>query len=345
VSVIVLNPGRLEDELRKTGVRVILLDEARLSSFQILKHLAKVLRHLKPDIVHTHRSKENILGSISAKYAGVPSLRTVHGAAEHVAGWRDIRARIIRLLDRYCGRFLQSRIVAVSEDMAAILAQIFPAERISVIENGIDVEELVRTSMQSINRTSAAGMIIGIAGRLVPVKRVDIFIRTAKYLHDTYDGLELDFRVYGDGPLRESLEELARSLDTGSYLHFEGHVDNLAEVLRSLDMLLMTSDHEGLPMILLEAMALQIPVIAHDVGGIGKLLDAGTSGILVEDHSPEGYGIAVHDLATHPEMRSQITRRALHRIQACYTARRNAGDYCAVYEDILHSAGRATPGA
>jgi glycosyltransferase involved in cell wall biosynthesis len=157
--------------------------------------------------------------------------------------------------------------------------------------------------------------------------------------------LDLDFYIYGDGPLREELEALACSLDTGSYLHFEGHSDDIHTALRDLDMLLMTSDHEGLPMILLEAMALDIPVIAHDVGGINNLLEGGNCGMLVGDQSPESYASAVHEIATTPELRNQITRKALHRIESRYTANRNAEEYCTVYRDILRSAGRTASGA
>jgi len=335
VSVVVLNPGRLERELRNTGIRVVVLDEAKLNGIRILQRLIGTVRELKPDIIHTHRTKENILGSIAAKLNGTPSLRTVHGAPEHVTGWHDVPKRIIQFLDRACGRFLQCSVIAVSEDLADILREEFPSELVHIIENGIDIEALDQSATQSRSRASPSTLDIGIAGRLVPVKRVDIFIRTAKYLHDMHGELNLDFHIYGDGPLRNELEALARSLDTGLYLRFEGHCDNLPAVLRNLDLLLMTSDHEGLPMILLEAMTLQIPVIAHRVGGITSLLDQGECGVLVEDHRPEGYARAVRELCVKPELRGEIARKALQRIKTCYSARQNADNYCIEYRKIL----------
>ena len=343
VSVIILNPGRLEQELRKTGIRVVVLDEAKLNGIRILQRLIRTVRELKPDVIHTHRTKENILGSIAAKLSGIPSLRTVHGAPEHVTGWHDVPKRIIQFLDRVCGRFLQCSVIAVSEDLAKILREDFPSELIHVIENGVDIDAIVQSATQSKNRASASTLSIGIAGRLVPVKRVDIFIRTAKYLHDMHGELNLDFHIYGDGPLRNELEALARSLDTGLYLRFEGHCDDLPAVLRNLDLLLMTSDHEGLPMILLEAMTLQIPVIAHRAGGITSLLDQGECGVLVEDHRPEGYARAVRELCMKPEQRGEIARKALQRVKTGYSARQNAENYCIEYRKILQgrSHGRA----
>jgi glycosyltransferase involved in cell wall biosynthesis len=229
--------------------------------------------------------------------------------------------------------------------MADILAEDFPAGSVCVIENGIDTEAFVRPASLLPNAAPEISLKIGIAGRLVPVKRVDIFIRTAKHLHDAHRELGLDFRIYGDGPLLEELEALARSLETESYLHFEGHCADIHNALRGLDMLLMTSDHEGLPMILLEAMALEIPVIAHSVGGINELLAGGECGVLVNEQSPEKYANAVRELIVKPELRERLARKALQHIASRYTATRNAEEYCAVYKEILRSAGRTVSGA
>jgi glycosyltransferase involved in cell wall biosynthesis len=335
VSVVILNPGRLERELRTAGIRVIVLDESKLSGIQLLHRLVRILHDLRPDVVHTHRTKENILGSIAAMLSKVPSLRTVHGAPEHIADFKDVSKRIIQLMDWLCGRFFQRRIIAVSGDLADILLQKYPSRSVRVIENGIDVETLVDTKTHSEPRTNTSILHIGIAGRLVPVKRIDLFIRAAKQLHDTHRELDIDFHIYGDGPQRKELESIANSLDTGAYLHFEGHCDDIPAILHEHDMLLMTSDHEGMPMILLEAMALGVPVVAHRVGGITNLLKEGDCGILVKDHSPEGYADAVYMLATNPSLRTMIARKARHRVESLYTAAQNADSYCTEYQEML----------
>lgn len=335
VSVVILNPGRLEQELRKTGIQVIVLNESKLSGMRILQQLVQIVRELKPDVIHTHRTKENIFGSIAAKLNGIPSLRTAHGAPEHIPGWHDIPKHLIQFLDWFSGRFFQCRVIAVSDDLADILGQEFRPEIIRTIENGIDINSLAQSMKGSPTRASMPELNIGIAGRLVPVKRVDLFIHTAKHLHDTQPGLRLDFHIYGDGPLREELEALARSLNTESYLHFEGHRNDTPTLLRNLDLLLMTSDHEGLPMILLEAMTLETPVIAHRVGGITKLLDQGNCGVLVEDHSPEGYARAIREYVGNPELHKEITRKALQRVKTRYSAEQCAKNYCTEYRKIL----------
>ena len=139
------------------------------------------------------------------------------------------------------------------------------------------------------------------------------------------------FHIFDDGPLCEELEALNHELKTDDIVHFEGHCEEITEELQKLDILLMTSDHEGLPMILLEAMALETPIIAHAVGGISNLLDQGSCGVLVHDHSPSGYALQIYRLAQDHEKRTNITLKALNRVTTHYTAEQNAQSYCQEY--------------
>jgi glycosyltransferase involved in cell wall biosynthesis len=318
---------------------VTVIDETRLNGLQILRQLGKIIRDKRPDIIHTHRTKENILGSIAARFNGnVPSLRTAHGAPEHYPAWYQLPKRMILLMDRFCGCYLQHRIIAVSEDLAGILTRNYPAEKIHVIENGIDTASLDAATSRTAPRPRGQRQPcrIGIAGRLVPVKRVDLFIRAAHQFVDDNPELPVSFHIYGDGPLKASLQSLSQQLATGKYVHFEGHTDDIHNKLAGLDALLMTSDHEGLPMVLLEAMALKVPVIAHAVGGIPMLLDSGKCGFLVTDHAPSGYARAIKKLLDYPGEREEIIKCAWGRVTSVYSAQQNARSYNKVYESIIH---------
>jgi len=340
VSVVLLNHGRLEQELNNAGIKVKVLDESKLNGLQILRMLFRTIREQRPDVVHTHRTKENALGSIAALLAGgVPSLRTAHGAPEHRPSWRQITKRLINTLDWFCGRFIQRKIIAVSEDLSNILKKDYPSNRIHVIENGIGLDSINNHDREKHPAAGAGKKVfrIAIAGRLVPVKRVDIFIETARYVRDHYPDLLASFHIFGDGPIRDELEILSQKLGTDSYVHFEGHCDDLGRKLYGMDMLLMTSDHEGLPMILLEAMALQIPVIAHAVGGIPALLDRGSCGILVYEHNAADYGDKIYQLAHDRELRSIIQQKALARISRRYSAEKSANEYLLEYSSIAAS--------
>lgn len=337
VSVVLLNHGRLEQQLHSAGIGVIVLEESKLNVLEILYRLVKIIQKQSPDVIHTHRQKENTLGSIAALLAGrVASLRTSHGAPEHNPPWWKIQKRIFYLLDWLSGHFLQQRIIAVSDELASQFKKKFPEGKVHIIENGIDLLEVNKNREQPVTSSDQQSDFfrIGIVGRLVPVKRVDLFIQAARYMRDYYPDLQTSFHIFGDGPMRDQLVALSRALETEDIVHFEGHCDDIHLKLESLDMLLMTSDHEGLPMVLLEAMAACTPIIAHAVGGIPKLLDQGSSGILVQGHQPSDYAKAIYQLAKSPQERKIITNNAYNRVVSDYSAELNARKYLAEYSSI-----------
>jgi len=324
VSVVILNTGKLEEKLRELGISVYVLDESQLNSLQIFRRLCSILNQIQPDVLHSHRLKENIIGSIAAWYKHIPSIRTVHGAPEHRSPFWKLAKNIILLLNWLGGRFLQHSIVAVSADLAGQLKNHYPENKIRVIENGIDINALI-VSTQLTSKKDNTVHHIGIAGRLTPVKRVDIFIDCAVYLKKHHPELNLQFHIFGSGPLQEILTKQVDSNQANNYIHFEGHTENIPQRLQLLDALLMTSDHEGLPMILLEAMCLKTPIIAHAVGGIPQLLNHGKCGILVSDHSAKGYAEATLNLITQDN--TDIIDQAYRRVNKHYSVQQTAEKY------------------
>lgn len=337
ISVILLNHGILEQKLRNCGIDVHVLDETHLSSFQILQKINKIIDELKPDVIHTHRIKENIIGSIAALYNHrIPSLRTVHGAPEHRPPLHKLAKHLILFLNWLSGRFYQRYIIAVSPDLAKKLEHNFPKSKIKVVENGIDIDSLRQNiSHYPPQNTDKKNYKIGIAGRLVPVKRVDLFINSAFYLKQHHPELSIHFHIYGDGPLSETLQKQVRSQQAEGYIHFEGHCEDIAQQLQTLDALLMTSDHEGLPMVLLEAMCLQTPIIAHAVGGIPHLLDHGKCGVLVHSHTPEAFAEAIINLITQPEIHQRLAQLAYERVGQNYSAALTASAYLSIYKQLI----------
>ena len=334
VRVILLNHGELEKRLHEQGILVDVLDETSLNGIQILFRLIKLLRQHRPDVVHTHRIKENILGGLSAKFAGnIPSLRTAHGAPEHQPGWRKPHKQILYLLDWFVGRFVQSKIVAVSDDLAEILKNDFPDKKIQVIENGIDLDLIKKqtTNIKPTNISKNHTFKVGLAGRLVPVKRVDLFIQSAHYFREHYGNIKVSFHIFGDGPLFDELNTLCASLDLTDIVLFEGHCENIHQRIEELDILMMTSDHEGLPMVLLEAMALGTPIIAHAIGGIPKLLCEGRCGFLVRDQSESGYANTFKNAVEHADDLREIAGIALEQVSRYYNANKNAAAYLTEY--------------
>lgn len=288
VSVILLNHGTLEQKLKECKIPVTVLDETKLNSLQIGWLIFKQLRQQRPDIVHTHRLKENILGSMAAKMVQIPSLRTVHGAPEHAPSWLRPHKRLFYVLDWLIGRFLQSSIIAVSDELKALLNKKFPQNKVIVIPNGVDTEALTPFAKpDNWLETRSGPYKIGLVGRLVPVKRVDIFIRTARYLQDYHPEIDARFHIYGEGPLRQELEDLRNELGLEERVYFEGHTADIHKQIASLDILMITSEHEGLPMTLLESIMIGTPIIANAVGGIPHVCGHGKYCWLIENNTSE----------------------------------------------------------
>jgi L-malate glycosyltransferase len=292
VSAITFNHGELERRLRAADIPVTVLDERTLSSRGIFQGILAEIKATNAAVLHTHRLKENILGSIAARLSRrAISLRTVHGRPEHVGA----RRRLVRAFDLLAGR-LQAAIVGVSDELCHYLRTEFPSDKVFFVPNGIGSALIATAAALPCEYHLTGPRNVGLVGRLVPVKRADLFLETAALLTRAHPG-EYRFTVVGDGPLRAGLSDLAGRLGLSASVDFLGFQANSLPILKQLSCLAITSDHEGLPMVVLEALALGVPIAAHAVGGLPETLAGIPGQRLVTDHSPAGYAAAIAALA------------------------------------------------
>ena len=286
VSAILLNEGELAKRLRADDIDVTILDEAKLSSRKIFTSLRVHIRQLKPDVVHTHRQKENILGALAnATTLRARCVRTVHGAPEFFGNWKT---RFQRRVERWVGQHCQDLLIAVSDDLRDQLSIDYPGRWVSAVANGVDVSAL-RAQVQPTESLAlrADKKHLGIVGRLVPVKRIDIFLAIAARCKLEHNHL-FQFHIIGDGPTRALLEHQASDLNIADRVTFHGHRNDIPSVIAALDAVLICSDHEGLPMVALETLALDTLLIAHNIGGLAELVTYNTA-LLVRPNSPASY--------------------------------------------------------
>jgi glycosyltransferase involved in cell wall biosynthesis len=305
VSAIILNAGELADRLRAAGLAVTMLDERSLTAPQLMRGIGREIKATGADVLHTHRFKENILGSLAARLSGSAiSLRTVHGRPEHVQNSSG-KHRVVRALDVVSGR-LQSGIVGVSEELCDFLRTQFPSRKVFCVPNGINSAQIIQAAAQPGGYEAQRKHNVALIGRLAPVKRVDLFLETAALLVRANPG-EYRFVVVGDGPLRDEMTALAQRLDILGDVDFLGFQGNSLGILKQMDCLALTSDNEGLPMVLLEALTLGVPVVAHAVGGLPEVLAGVPGQRLVTEHTPAGYAAAISGLVdkNRPEERPQ----------------------------------------
>jgi glycosyltransferase involved in cell wall biosynthesis len=334
VAAALMNEGTLAHKLRSAGVPVYVLDEQNAASPRIFGGLCRILRTWQPDVIHTHREKENILGALASRLCwNVPSVRTIHGGPEGsaITGWKGARRGAVGAIDRWCGRKLQQRVIAVTRELGVRVTGEFQAEKIVVIENGVDVEAVrSERGVAEFREEEPDATHVGIAGRLADVKRVDLFIEAAALLLQECPQRRWRFHVFGDGPARRSLEDLSGRLRLADKLRFHGHRHDIETCIGGLDALVICSDHEGLPMISLEAATLAVPMVAHAVGG---LIEVVPQEFLVSRHDARGYKDGI--LRVLQADGRAIAAKCATDTSERFSAGRNAERVRALYEEML----------
>ncbi len=333
LSVVLLNEGQLAQRLREQGIPVQVFDESRLSSGQIGRELYRLMRRLRPALLHTHRLKENIVGSVAAALNGVPSLRSVHGDSEH----RGLKQTLFESVNRFCGRHLQAGIIAVSEELRGKLLPVYGPERLTVIENSLDAAELEALAARGPAPEWEPGPLhVGLVGRMVEVKRADLFLDIAERTLLAAPDADIRFHLIGDGPLLEGLRASAAERGLESRVRFHGFVANTAPWLQALDLLLFTSDHEGLPMTLLEAMTLETPVMYRPgLATIHQVLDDGACGFRIDSDRCEDFASAILELRGRPEELKTRAEQARQRLFQRYDSSVKLGEYLDLYRRVL----------
>lgn len=292
LSAITFNPGRLTDELEEMGLDVTSLPEAELSSLRILSGIRKHLQEHAPDIIHAHGHKEHILGCMASLPSGrrPKIVRTLHGMPEPFSGRAKIRAALFDKVQSFCMKYLTEKVVVVSEDMRRRLSNRPWADKMVCIHNGIDCgrvrANVPRDEMRRRLGAKNGDFVIGTACRLVPIKRIDFLLRAFQGVKR--DHPEASLVICGDGPLHEKMKEYSVTLGVEGSVRFLGHRDDIYDVMSAFDVFVMTSEHEGLPMVLLEALALGIPLLAPNVGGISEITQ-GTDTTLFEPLSVQSF--------------------------------------------------------
>ena len=325
LSVIVLNKGRLAEELAAAGISVTVYDESA-GVWRTLRSLASHLRRCRPDIVHSHRYKEHILGAFAAKLShNSLVVQTYHGLEEHLHGWAAVKMRAYTTLNTIVGKVAAHGFVGVSEEIAGILRCRYTTGKVSCIRNGIDLTRVKTTSSGAHLRKqlgiSSSEFVIGSVGRLTQVKGLEYLIRAVSTNRGSQ---ERKLVIVGDGPLRPALEGLARKVGVSGNVLFLGARNDVYDLMGVFDVLALPSLHEGVPMVLLEAMAMAVPIIASRVGGIPEIFDDEQGALLVEARDVDVLADAIETMVNDEVLRNRLRKAARARVESHFSIERTA---------------------
>lgn len=308
-----------------------------------LAALVQIIRREQIDLVHAHSSKAGFLGRVAARVAGVPSVYTPHGL--YFLGLRSpLKRRFFLLLEQLAGR-LGDRVIAVSpgEYAHAQRAHIALAERIVCIENGIQPPQLPddyrRTAMRA-SLGAGDGPLIGTVARMSAQKDPRLFLEAARDLLGAVPAAR--FVWCGSGDLQPQADAWASELGVAHAVRFLGHREDALAVMAALDCFWLTSAYEGLPTVLMEAMALGVPIVASDAVGTRDLL-RGQAGLLAPAQRPDAIASATQMLLARDDRRAAMLRTGAAWVRERWSAARMAGATMALYDQVLKIQPQAMP--
>jgi len=299
--------------------------------------LASMLRDV--DLLHTHSSKAGILGRAAARLAGVPGIvHTVHGWS-----FNDVQPAVTRRLyveaERAAAR-VTNRIVCVAlfDRDRGLASGIGHASQYRIVRSGIDpslygAPEGARERLREALGASSQDVVVGSIANFKPQKSPLDFVEAARLarLRDP----RLRFFIAGDGDLRPAAERAIAEAGLGDVVHLLGWRDDVAELLAAMDIFLLTSLFEGLPRVVLQAMAASVPVVATDTGGVAEVVVDGETGRLVPPGNPAAAADAIVVLAHDAESRRKFAAAARYRLGDEFDIRRMVRDLEDLYDEVL----------
>lgn len=294
--------------------------------------LRKLVKELKPDIVHSHVYMSDILARLSVPVS-CHLVSTLHNQDEWWYQKTRLRSLGKTYLDSVTGKVRNVRFISVSEgvrDAAETMLRI-SNNRNRVIRNGIALDRIKPKSDDA-----PLGRRIIQVGRFYPQKNHLMALRAFRIVLSREPDSKLIF--VGDGPLRQKMEWEALQLGISHAVEFMGARNDVAEQLRNADLFWMSSVIEGLPMACVEAMACGLPSVVTSVGGLPELVTDGISGRLVASNDHEKLAEVTLELFANPEMASKIGKNSRQRAENCYSVELTADRYLQAYKDILQGA-------
>ncbi len=345
-------PGPLSEAAEQAGVTCHFVPEmvrpiSPAQDWRAYKKLRALFATEQFDIVHTNSTKPGVLGRLAASAEQVPVVvHTVHGFAFPAArSW--ITRRVYRWAEQYCQPATDALICLNESDREIAREQLhFPAEKLHVVSNGIDTDRIrPPTAAQRNDARELLGIrndrpIVAMVGRLWPQKDPLCFVEMADRL--IRDGLNANFCLIGDGELRGELEQQITRRGLGGHVSLLGWRDDVPRLLHGIDLFVLTSRWEGLPLVILEAMACGIPVVASNIPGNRDAVDHNRTGLLAEAGSPASFAAAVTRLLTDNALRNQFGAAARTAAEQQFSLATHVDRTRSLYHSLFFSSARTS---
>lgn len=334
-SVCAAGGGPLEEEVRKAGIPFLPAPFGGKYSLGTTGRIARILRREKPDIVHTHGGIAGLYGRMAAHQAGIKTVvHTIHGI--HYLHYRNLLLRAASIdLERYCSKFTDAVVFVSEADLAAgRRLRLAKPGKLRLVRNGIDcaelqTEEFARRAAASRSALPPGSPLVGTIARLHRQKGVVYLLRAVAAILDGHP--EGRVIVVGGGELEDDLLRETRALGLDRRFVLLGERGEAREFLAGLDVFVLPSLWEGLPIVLIEAAALGKPIVATSVDGTREIIADGETGLLVPAGDPEALAAAVRRLLDDPALAARLGAAARETIPPRFSLEAMIAGYTDLY--------------
>jgi len=340
-----------DDKFKKLNIEIILLKDRYIQSSHSLfniYHLYKVLKKIKPDIVHCHSTRPIFVGAVAARIAGIKNiLTTVHNSYKLMAYDNNLNINYkLLLISKFIhviGFSLSKKIMVVSKKLSQEIENAFGylpflgrriLSKIKIIHPGINIEKFNKITNKSNNAIGSDNKlkVIGTVGRLDPIKGIKNLLLAAKDLYDK--GYLFEVLIVGDGYSRNELLKLSDTLGIKKSVHFVGYKEEPAEFYNMMDIFVLPSLSEGFGMVNLEAMASGVPVISTDVGCASEAVIYLVNGIIIPPGDVTSLVNALKFLLDNDDLRLKIGAEGRKTVESQFTDEIMLNKIFALYDEI-----------
>jgi glycosyltransferase involved in cell wall biosynthesis len=322
----------------EAGLSVAYLKMRGRFDISVIAKLSKLLKEKNIQLMHAHGYKSNIIGYLTSKWSGVPIIAT-----QHLFPPMPLEDRKLQYYSKIDAAFTMkrlSKIIAVSTAIKErLLAAGIDESKITVIDNGIDIEKYSKKcdkSKEDLRRSFGIDneiFVIGTFGRLTQQKGQKYLLEAAKII--LREGINAVFIIAGDGPMRGELEAFTAQYGIMEHVRFLGFREDTVALLKIMDVFVLSSIDEGLPMAMIEAMAAKTPVVVTDVGEIPKVINSGVNGILVTAKDSVMLAKKLGQILQNTEQRKSLADNAFQDARRYYSKESMCAQYVAIYDEVL----------
>ncbi|MCY0903052.1 MAG: glycosyltransferase [Firmicutes bacterium] len=343
VLIAVSVDAEFAQKAREAGLAIVRI--AGRHPFEEARAIARVALDAQVDVIHTHGVRASVAGRLAGRQLGIPVVTTVHSDLYYdyaSAAKRTVFMALERLTRRW-----SAKVIAVSEAILRVLRDRgYPESQLVLVGNGVDIAlcdsllEAAHRAPLSLRRQlgiSDDALLVVCAARLHPVKRHDVLIEGFARVPAMIESRPVHLLLAGEGSERQAIENaIAAHTGLADRVHLLGVRTDVLAILAEADVFALTSQMEGLPISVLEAMIAQLPVVASRVGGLREVVvDASQSddatGLLFPVGDVEALGRALTEVLSDPELRKELGANALHRVRTRYGLAQSTARTAAIY--------------